>query len=535
MQGLMMDEPLLISSLIKHAAMNYADKGVVSRETDGTLVRLTYREVEARARSLAGWLGALGITSGDKVGTIAWNTHRHLELYYASSGMGAICHTVNPRLAPEDVAFILRDAGTKIVFLDDTFIPLVEAVAAEDTPVETWVIMTGSGTKPNGYFLDYETGLGTVTAITDWPEFEENTAAGLCYTSGTTGKPKGVLYSHRSTVLHALASAAPNVLDIAERDIVMPVVPMFHVNAWGIPHIAPMSGATIVMPGAALDGENLAALMQEEKVTFAAGVPTIWHGLMEHLKTSSMRLPLLERCIVGGSALPEVMTRYFEDEQDIAMYQGWGMTETSPICTISKLSGSDAKLSRDEQVRKKARQGKAVFPIQMKILSDDGNRLGWDDRTCGELFVRGPWIAKTYAGFEEDKILIDGWFATGDIVKIDQTGSVKITDRAKDIIKSGGEWISSIELEDIALSHNGVGQVAVIGVPDSKWGERPMMIYVPADINPVNDKALHAFLSERLPKWQLPEHYRTVDALPLGATGKILKTKLRELFEEGVS
>jgi len=535
MLGLMMDTQLMISSLLKYAATNHASKGVVSVETSGDIVRFTYPQLEKRARKLATWLVELGVKPGTRVGTIAWNTHRHLELYYAISGIGAVCHTINPRLALDDINYILDDADTQILFFDDSFSGLISHLILADTPVHTFVEMKpGAATTANSSdILDYEIGLTGADEMDEWPVFEENRAAGLCFTSGTTGKPKGVLYSHRSSVLHAMACIAPNVLDVVESDIIMPVVPMFHVNAWGIPHIAPMAGADIIMPGAGMDGESLANLIVQENVTFAAGVPTIWHGLISHLQKNNIRLTTMNRCIVGGSALPETMVRYFEDEQNIPIYQGWGMTETSPICTISKLARADEYIPRNEQINKKTRQGQAVFPIEMKIETDEKILLPWDNNSSGELYVKGPWVCKTYHNHGEQQILEDGWFATGDIAKIDPSGSMKITDRAKDIIKSGGEWISSIELEDIAMSHEGVEQAAVIGVDDERWGERPVMIYVQNKTAPASTESLEEYLSGKLPKWQVPREYKIISSLPLGATGKVLKTSLREMFGGG--
>ena len=534
MQGLMMDEPLMISSLLKFAATNYPEKGVTSREVDGSTARLTYPEIERRSRQLVRWLLKNKVHNDSVVGTIAWNSHRHLELYYGVSGAGAVCHTINPRLSIEEIAFVLKDAGTEIVFFDASFLPIIEALSVLETPVKIWVQMAAKGAEIEGY-PNYETLLEQTAPLKTWPLFEEGRAAGLCYTSGTTGRPKGVLYSHRSTVLHAMACAAPNVLDVKESDRVLPVVPMFHVNAWGLPHIAPMAGADLIFPGAALDGKSLAQLIETENVTFAAGVPTIWHGLIKYLQESGAVLGALERCIVGGAALPEAMIRYFEDVHGCAMFQGWGMTETSPICSISKLTGADTSLSRDEQVEIKARQGAAVFPIQMKILSADGTEALRDDKTSGELYVKGPWVAKTYVGQDQNTALQDGWFPTGDIAKISPAGSMKITDRAKDIIKSGGEWISSIEIEDAAMSHPGVAQAAVIGIPDPRWDERPLVVFVPTQDDPADSESLREHLSSRLPKWKIPESYKALNALPLGATGKVLKTELRLRLLEGDS
>ena len=522
----------MISSILRHAATYHGDKGVVSLSPGEPTLRITYRETERRCRRLAVWLETMEIREGDRVATLAWNTHRHLELYYGVAGLGAVCHTVNPRLSADEVVFILNHAKDRIVFFDDTFAGLAEAVRPRCDSVEHWVRLSEQPCEEGAPFSDalrYEDCLRASHDDYRWPMLDEHAAAGLCYTSGTTGRPKGVLYSHRSTVLHALVTGQAGVLGVHEPDVVLPVVPMFHVNAWGLPHLAPMAGADLVMPGPHLDGESLCRLMNEYQVTFTAGVPSIWHGLWSHLESSGQRLTSVERCVVGGSALPEAMIRYFEEEHQIAMVQGWGMTETSPVCTVSTLSTHSEELSRNQQVRLKARQGRAVFGVDMRIVSDDGQELPWDDEASGELVVRGPWVIERYFGDDGDARL-DGWFPTGDVCTIDARGSMKIRDRKKDLIKSGGEWISSAAMENAAMKHPGVAQAAVIGVPHEHWGERPLLIVVPREEHFPDDASLLDHLSRSFERWQLPNHIERVESLPLGATGKVMKRLLREKF-----
>lgn len=532
MNAQMMQMPLLVSSILQHAATYHSDQTIVSRLSAGRMHRYDYRALDLRARQLAAWLLAIGVRQGDRVATIAWNTHRHLELYFALAGIGAICHTLNPRLPVEQARFIVEDAGDVALFFDPEFTALAGALTATTAAIRNVVCLCEerlvAGAADSTWV--YETELARHAPIAEWPTFDEQTAAGLCYTSGTTGRPKGVLYSHRSTVLHSLSCAMPNVFGLSSADTVMPVVPMFHVNAWGLPYTAPMCGAKLVMPGPALDGASLCQLLNDEQVTFSAGVPTLWHGLREHLERTDARLSAVRKLVVGGSALPESMIRYFEDVQGVPMLQGWGMTETSPVCTVSPLRGDMQGASRDEQVKLKARQGCAVFGTEMKIVDADGAQLPWDDQSSGELLVRGHWVSREYFRLQDAPILQGGWFPTGDVAAIDPHGSMRICDRSKDLIKSGGEWISSVELENLAMSCPGVSQAAAIGIPDDRWGERPLLVVVRAANTPT-ESAILGFLRERLPSWQVPDRIAFVERLPIGPTGKVMKTTLRSQFE----
>jgi fatty-acyl-CoA synthase len=537
MRGLMMDQPLLISSLLDYAAAYYGGQEVVSVTADNPRHRTTYGEVSRRAKQMAGALrNRLGIETGDRIATLAWNDHRHLELYYAISGMGAVCHTVNPRLFPDQIVYILNHAADRVLFIDPMFLPLLEKIRPALKCLEAVVVMTAPShmpkDPPDGLHC-YESLIADQPDDLVWPVFEETLASSLCYTSGTTGNPKGVLYHHRSTVLHALTVSLANHLAITSGDVVLPVVPMFHVNAWGLPYMAPMSGAKMVMPGPRLDGAGLLELIQEEKVTVTAGVPTLWAGLLAHCDQVGARLATLRLIVIGGAAAPLSMIERFENEHGVEVGHGWGMTEMSPVGTVCRTTAENAGLPVAERQRLKLKQGRPLWGVEVKIVDEQGRHLPHDGKTSGLLLVRGPWITSGY--YEDDEANVEafdgeGWFRTGDIVTIDPDGLVQVTDRAKDVIKSGGEWISSIDLEHAAVGHPALVEAAVIGIPDEKWGERPLLIAVRKEGETVEKTEILGFLEDKVAGWWLPEDVIFVDKLPHTATGKILKTALRERY-----
>ncbi|WP_213959800.1 MULTISPECIES: 3-(methylthio)propionyl-CoA ligase [unclassified Variovorax] len=535
MFGLMMDRPLLLSSLLEHAEQQYSDVEIVSRETHGDLFRYTYRDLARRARQLANALAALGMASGSRVATLAWNNHRHLEAYFAVSGSGAVLHTCNPRLHAEQLAYILNHAEDDIVLFDSTFLPLVEAVAPMCPGIRAFVLMTDEAHMPAQSKLQgllcYETLLATQGDAFTWPEFDERTASSLCFTSGTTGNPKGVLYSHRSTMLHSFALTMPDTLSLSVRDCVLPVVPMFHVNAWGIPYAAPMNGCKLVLPGPRLDGASLFELMEAEGVTCSAGVPTIWLGLAQFMESQGLKPSTMRRSVVGGSAMPQSLIRDFAEKFDVEVRHCWGMTETSPLGTQGVPLAKHAALDAEQQYALRSKQGRAVFGVQLKVVDIDGNALPRDGKSAGELMVRGPWIVSEY--FKGEKpALRDGWFPTGDIATIDADGTMQITDRVKDVIKSGGEWISSIDLENAAIAHPALAMAAVIGVKHPKWDERPVLCAVKKPGHEIDEAALLEFLGGKVAKWWLPDQVIFVDSLPMGATGKIQKMDLRQKYAD---
>jgi len=533
--GLMQDQPLLISRFLEFGARHHGDVEIVSRRVEGDLHRYTYRDALRRSKQLANALCALGLAQGDRVATLAWNGYRHFELYYGVSGSGRVVHTINPRLTPAQIAWIVNDAEDRVFCFDMTFLPLVKAIATHCTTVRHWVVLCEAEAVPadSGIpnLMSYEAWLAAADSAYEWPDLDERAAAALCYTSGTTGDPKGVLYSHRSTTLHAYAGALPDATGLSARDCILPVVPMFHVNAWGVPYSAPMVGAKIVFPGAALDGKSLFELMEAERVTCAAGVPTVWMGLLNHLQAGGLRFSTLQRTSVGGAACPPAMIEAFH-RLDVEVLHGWGMTEMSPLGTVCKLKPKHDALSSEEQVRILAKQGRAVFGVDLKIVDPEGGELPWDGVTAGDLLVKGPWIIEHYFKHEQEPLLIDGWFHTGDVATIDADGFVQITDRSKDVIKSGGEWISSIEIENIAMSHPAVAMAACIAVPHPKWTERPLLVAVKKPGAELARDTLLGFFEGKVAKWQVPDDVVFVESIPLGATGKMQKSVLRERFRD---
>jgi acyl-CoA synthetase (AMP-forming)/AMP-acid ligase II len=541
MLGLMQDVPLLISSLIRHADRHHGDVEIVSRRVEGDIHRTTYRELHARAQRLANALDALGIGTSDRVATMAWNGYRHMELYYGVAGKGAIMHTINPRLLGDQMAWVITHAEDTLLCFDLTFLPIVEKIAARCATIKTFIAMTDRAHMPAASaipnLLCYEELLAAQSARYDWPSFDDRLASSLCYTSGTTGNPKGVLYSHRSTMLHTFAIALPDALNFSAKDVVLPVVPMFHVNAWGIPYAAAMVGAKLVFPGPALDGKSLHDLMEAEGVTLSAGVPTVWQGLLGYLEQNGLRFSTMRRTIIGGAALPPIMLRTFEEKYDVAALHAWGMTELSPLGTACALRAKHDASDREALYHVKAKQGRAVFGIDMKIVDPEGRDLPWDGVAFGDLLVRGPWVLDDYFNSDGRTPLVTDaaghqWFPTGDVATIDPDGYMQITDRSKDVIKSGGEWISSIEIENVAISHPAVAMSACIGVAHPKWDERPLLVVVRKPGMQVTREELLCHFEGKVAKWQIPDDVAFVDTIPVGATGKMLKNKLREQFRD---
>ncbi len=534
MHGLMMNLPLLISSLIRHASEHHGDTEIVSRLTEGGIHRYTYADAHKRSRQLANALLNLGIKPGDRVGTLAWNGFRHFETYFAVSGMGAVLHTINPRLFPEQIAYIVNHAEDQYVFFDITFAPLIDGIAPHCKHVKGWVAMTDRAHMPamkTSGILCYEELVSAASDRYEWPTFDENTASSLCYTSGTTGNPKGVLYSHRTTILHTYAIALPDVMNLSARDAILPVVPMFHVNAWGTPYACAMVGAKIVFPGPGLDGASLYELFETEGVTLSAGVPTVWLGLLNHVKQNNLKFSTMNRTVIGGSACPPAMIKTFQDEFGVRVLHAWGMTELSPLGTLNTFKEKHFKLSEEERFAIQQKQGRVIFGVEMRIVGADGKDLPHDGKAFGDLLVRGPWIVREYFKSEGgDPLTPDGWFPTGDVATIDADGFMQITDRSKDVIKSGGEWISSIDLENLAIAHPAVAEAAVIGVAHPKWDERPLLIVVKKPGATVTRDELLKFFDGKIAKWWMPDDVAFVDQLPHTATGKLLKTKLREDF-----
>jgi len=536
MLGLMQNQPLLISSLIDFAERHHGDAEIVSRRVEGDIHRYTWRDVARRSRQVASALDALKLAFSDRVATLAWNGYRHLELYFGVSGSGRVLHTLNPRLHPDLVAWIANHAEDQVLFFDMSFLPLVQAFHAKCSTIKHYIALCDADKLPADSGIpnlsSYEAWIAPHSADYHWPSFDENSASSMCYTSGTTGNPKAALYSHRSTILHAYAAALPDVMCLSARDSILPVVPMFHVNAWGIPYSAALTGAKLVFPGPGMDGKSIYELIEAEKVSYAAGVPTVWQMMLSHMKPDGLKFSTLKRTVIGGSACPPAMIHAFQEDYGVEVLHAWGMTEMSPLGTLCTLKNKHLDMSKDEQMKIRLKQGRAIFGVDMKIVDPEGKELAWDGKAFGDLHVRGPWIVAEYFKGEGGDPLIDGWFPTGDVATIDPDGYMQITDRSKDVIKSGGEWISSIDIENIAVAHPAVAMAACIGVRHPKWDERPIIAVVKKPGAEVTREELIKFYEGKTAKWQIPDDVVFVDAIPLGATGKMLKTRLREQLKD---
>jgi fatty-acyl-CoA synthase len=535
MHGLMQDWPLLCHRIIDHAATFHGERKVITRSVEGPIHTTTYTEIRARALKVAQRLEKDGIKLGDRVATLAWNTWRHLEAWYGILGLGAIYHTVNPRLFPEQIAWIINHAGDRVMMTDITFVPLLEKIADKLPTIERYVILTDAAHMPKTILknaIAYEDWISEVDGDFAWRSFDENTAAGMCYTSGTTGHPKGVLYSHRSNVLHAFMAAMPDCKNLASRDVVLPVVPLFHANGWSLAFSVPMVGATMVMPGAKLDGASIYELLNTYKVTFTAAVPTVWLMLLQDLEKTGGKLPHLKRVVIGGSACPRAMTQTFQDKYAVDVVHAWGMTEMSPLGSLCTMKPEYAGLTGEAKLDIEMKQGHPPFGVEMKITDDNGKDLPWDGKTFGRLKVRGPAVARSYYKVDGDAVFeSDGWFDTGDVATMDQYGYMQITDRAKDVIKSGGEWISSIDLENLAVGHPKVAEAAVIGVSHPKWDERPLLVIVLKKGESATKDDILGFMQGKIAKWWIPDDVVFVEEIPHTATGKIQKLTLRQQFK----
>ncbi|MFK8043203.1 3-(methylthio)propionyl-CoA ligase [Congregibacter sp.] len=538
MNGLMMDASLTITSIMSHAERVHGHKEIVSVTRDNPRHRYTYNDAFKRTRQLANGIAGWGLSRGDRIATLAWNDYRHFETYYAAACSGYVCHTINPRLFPEQIVYIINHAEDQVVFVDADFVPLVEAVAAQCPKVREWVVLTTKEHMPETSLENvscYEDLVHSHSDVFEWPQLDENEACALCYTSGTTGNPKGVLYSHRSTMLHAYATLMPDAMGLSSRDAVLPIVPMFHVNAWGTPYACPMVGAKLVFPGNKMgDGETLAALINDEGVTMSAGVPTVWLGLLAYLKQSGMTVETLDRVIVGGAACPLSVMEDF-DRYGVETRVGWGMTEMSPLGSVNECTAARAEYTEEGFAKQRLKAGRPIFGVEMKIVDDEGKELPWDGEAFGSLKVRGPWICSDYYDLGEDSSAHseEGWFETGDVATIDPTGYMAITDRTKDVIKSGGEWISSIDVENAATDHPKVAEAAVIGRYHPKWSERPLLVVVKgAEGQDLTAEEMLAWFDGKIAKWWTPDAVEFVDELPHGATGKIHKVGLREQFKD---
>lgn len=535
MKGIMQPWSLTVNKLLEHAAKVHADTEIVTRRVEGHVARTTYGALFGVSKRVSAALLRDGIRLGDRVATLAWNSERHMATWYGTMGIGAVLHTINPRLHPEQIAWIANHAEDRILVIDKTFVPIVENIADELRSVERFVIIADEDGMPETSLdaISFEAWTGGGEGEVPWGDFPEDTACGLCYTSGTTGNPKGVLYSHRSNVLHTYMSLGRDVLDIGSADTVMPVVPMFHANAWGLAFACPAVGAKMVMPGAQMDGESIYDLLTEEKVTMSAAVPTVWLMLLAHLEERDLPLPYLRKVVIGGSALPERILRVFEERYEVEVIHAWGMTETSPLGTLGTLPSDLAEASLDDRIRHKRKQGRPPFGVEIKIVDDESRELPRDGETPGRLFVRGAAVAAGYFKGDGGCVLDeDGFFDTGDVATISENCTMQITDRAKDVIKSGGEWISSIDIENIAVGHPKVANAAAIGISHPKWDERPLLIIEPAGEDAPSKDEVLARLEGKIAKWWMPDDVAFVNAIPLGATGKIDKRALREMFAD---
>ncbi|QDL54663.1 3-(methylthio)propionyl-CoA ligase [Rhodoferax aquaticus] len=536
MLGLMQGQELLISSLIEFAQRHHGEGEIVSRRVEGDVHRTTYKDVALRSRKVANALDALQLAFSDRVATLAWNGYRHLELYFGVSGSGRVLHTLNPRLHPDQIVWIANHAEDQVLCFDLSFLPIVKAVHSRCTTIKHFIALCDADKLPADSGVpglqSYEAWIGGQSDAYTWPTFDENSASSMCYTSGTTGNPKAALYSHRSTMLHALAGALPDALSMSARDCVLPVVPMFHVNAWGLPYSAAMTGAKLVFPGPAMDGKSIYELIESEQVSFAAGVPTVWQMLLAHMQTNQLRFSTLKRTVIGGSACPPAMITAFNDVYGVEVLHAWGMTEMSPLGTVCTLKNKHLPLSSDDKMKVRLKQGRGVFGVDMKIVDEAGKDLPWDGKAYGDLLVKGPWVISDYFKAEAPAPLVDGWFPTGDVATIDADGYMQITDRSKDVIKSGGEWISSIDVENVAMAHPAVAMAACIGMKHPKWDERPIIAVVKKPDHTVTREELLAFYEGKTAKWQVPDDVVFVESIPLGGTGKMQKSKLRELLRD---
>ncbi len=536
MLGLMQNQPLMISSLIEHANRHHGEGHIVSRRVEGDIHRCTYRDIASRSRQVAHALDGLQLAFGDRVATLAWNGYRHLELYFGVSGTGRVLHTLNPRLHPDQVAWIANHAQDQVLCFDMSFLPIIKAIQGKATTIRHYIALCDADKLPAdtgiGGLTSYEAWIAPHPATYAWPEFDEETASSMCYTSGTTGNPKAALYSHRSTILHAMAASLPDALNMSARDSVLPVVPMFHVNAWGLPYAAAMTGAKLVFPGPAMDGKSIFELIEGEKVSFAAGVPTVWQMMLSHMQAGQLRFATLKRTVIGGSACPPAMITAFNDDYGVEVLHAWGMTEMSPLGTVCTLKNKHLAMSPGDKMKVRLKQGRGIYGVDIKIVDPDGRELPWDGKGFGDLLVKGPWIIANYFNADAPSPLVDGWFPTGDVATIDADGYMQITDRSKDVIKSGGEWISSIDVENIAVAHPAVAMAACIGVKHPKWDERPIIAVVKKPGADVTREQLLAFYEGKIAKWQVPDDVVFVDAIPLGGTGKMQKTKLREMLKD---
>ena len=536
MLGLMQDWPLLCHRIIDHAATFHGDRKIITRSIEGPIVETNYKQLRARALKVAQRLDKDGIKLGDRVATFAWNTWRHLEAWYGIMGIGAVYHTINPRLFSEQIIWIVNDAADRIAMIDLTFVPLLEKIADKLPTIERYVILTDAAHMPKTTLKNavaYEDWIGEVDGDFEWKSFDESTAAGMCYTSGTTGNPKGVLYSHRSNVLHSMIAAVPDAMAVSSRDVILPVVPMFHANCWGLALTSPMVGATLVLPGAKLDGASIYELLNTYKVTFTAAVPTIWLMLLQDLEKTGGKLPYLKRVVIGGSACPRAMTKTFQDVYGVEVIHAWGMTEMSPLGSLCTMKPEHAELTGEARLDVQQKQGHAPFGVEMKITDDNGKDLPWDGKTFGRLKVRGPAVAQSYyKGVGGEVFEQDGWFDTGDVATMDEHGYMQITDRAKDVIKSGGEWISTIDLENLAVGHPKVAEAAVIGVAHPKWDERPLLVVVLKKGESTSKEDILGFMQGKIAKWWMPDDVVFVGEIPHTATGKIQKITLRKQFKD---